>query len=114
MEWLGLRAGEEVILNREQIRQAASETVRAHGMLLVHELKKGDNFGGGNLVALLEVFAERLLPPDSPPGTHTFGSIMLTALEVIATMPLEEQDNMMAANMRHVARAAVASRPNVF
>lgn len=48
------------MLTREQIRDAASETVRSHGMLLVHELKKGDNFDGGNLVALLEVFADRL------------------------------------------------------
>ena len=29
-------------------------------MLLVRELKKGDNFDGGNLVALLELFAEHL------------------------------------------------------
>lgn len=46
-----------------------------------------------------------------PAGTHTLGSIMLTALETIASMPLEEQDNMMAANMRHVARAAIDCRP---
>lgn len=45
---------------------------------------------------------------------HTFGSIMHAALEAIATMPLEEKDNMMAANMRHVARTALGCRPVVF
>jgi hypothetical protein len=98
---------------KDDIRKLAEATVREHGMLLVSELKKGDNFDGGNLCALLEVFGEKLLAGDVPPGLHTFGSVMLTALETIATLPLEEQDNMMAANMRHVARTALACRPNV-
>lgn len=48
------------MLTKEQIREAACETVQAHGMLLVHELKKGDNFDGGNLVALLEIFGAQV------------------------------------------------------
>lgn len=56
------------VLTREQIRHAAGETIKEHGMLLVHELNKGDNFGAGNLVALLELFADRLaaLGDDNP------------------------------------------------
>jgi len=44
-------------------------------------------------------------------SAHTFGTVMHTALEMIATMPMEEQDNMLAANMRHVARCALNCRP---
>ena len=99
------------MLTKEKIREAACETVREHGLPLVRELEKGKNFNGVNLVALLEVFGQRLT--DAPAGTHTFGSIMLTALETIATLPLEEQDNMMATNMRHVARMALDCRSNV-
>lgn len=42
----------------------------------------------------------------------TFGSILLTAIETIATFPLAEQDNMVTANMRHVARMALDCRPS--
>ena len=49
------------------------------------------------------------LAVDSQP--HTFGSIMIMALETIASLPLEEQDTMISANMRHVARMALKCRP---
>ena len=46
---------ENSMLTRVQIREVACATLETHGMLLVRELKKGDNFDGGNLVALLEL-----------------------------------------------------------
>lgn len=39
---------------------------------------------------------------------HTFGLITRAALEAIAEMPTKEQDNILSANMRNVAMAALA------
>lgn len=54
------------VLTREQIQELAAETVRNEGILLARELQKGDNYDGGNLVALLEVFANKLDAAKSP------------------------------------------------
>ena len=48
-------------MTKEQIRQTAKDIIKEHGMNIVRELKKGDNYDGSNLAALLELFGERLL-----------------------------------------------------
>ena len=48
------------MLTQDQISNVARDTLRDHGMHLVKELDKGEQWGGSNLVALLEVFADRL------------------------------------------------------
>jgi hypothetical protein len=53
-------------LTYEQIHKLAIDTVNDHGLGLVNELLKGDNFDGGNLVALLELFAARLQEAAKP------------------------------------------------
>lgn len=54
------------MLTTEQIQQLAAETVNKEGLLLAMELNRGDNYDGGNLVALLEVFANKLDAARSP------------------------------------------------
>ena len=49
------------MLTKEQIRKTASEVIKEHGMSIVRELQKGDNYCGSNLAALLELFGNRLL-----------------------------------------------------
>ena len=87
----------------EEVRKIALDK-RGHVLIQDHcnwlELKL-------EAVALM---AERGLNAGKNP--HTFGSIMHTALETISALPLEEQDNMMASNMRQVARTALACGHN--
>ena len=48
------------MLTKDQISNVARDTLRECGMHLIEELDKGEQWGGSNLVALLEVFADRL------------------------------------------------------
>ncbi len=48
------------MLTKEQIRKTAKDVITEHGMMIVHELQKGDNYDGSNLAALLELFGDRL------------------------------------------------------
>ena len=59
-----------VMLTKEQIRDLACDTLRDHGMHLVRELDKGEEWGGGNLVALMQIFAEHVAAagPDNMAG----------------------------------------------
>lgn len=45
---------------RNEIRAIAQETIRKHGMHVVSELNHRDNYSGANVVALMEIFAEKL------------------------------------------------------
>lgn len=54
------------MLTKQQISDAASDTLKEHGIGLVNELRKGELYDGRNLVALMELFAQKLDAADSP------------------------------------------------
>lgn len=54
------------MLTREQIQKLAAETVNQEGRPLAMALQKGAMYDGGNLAALLEVFACKLDAVESP------------------------------------------------
>lgn len=43
-----------------QITEIAEQTLKEFGIPLILELSKGKNYDGGNLLALMEIFAEKL------------------------------------------------------
>ena len=48
------------MLSKTQIQELARSTLREHGIGMVKELKRGKNYDGENMVALLEIFAEKM------------------------------------------------------
>lgn len=45
---------------REQTVEIASRVLTEHAPMIVRELSKNENFGPGNLIALLQLFADAL------------------------------------------------------
>lgn len=54
------------MLTRKEIQGIAGDVLKEHGLLLLKQMEiggkqmDGGGFGGGNLIALMEIFAERI------------------------------------------------------
>jgi hypothetical protein len=48
------------MLTKEQIQKLASDTLKEHGLLLCDYLNKSGHYSAGQLVAILEIFAEKI------------------------------------------------------